>query len=484
MKLKSIWRSTAKEYPRLEKYIDRDIVVIGGGIAGYLTAFRLTEAGQSVTLLEADRLFSGTTGRTTAKISANQGSVYADLVRRYGESVALLYYQAQLDGMKGFEELVRRYDIDCDFKKTDGYIFSEEEPGKIDELFRTLRSFGADCGIVRNEPPFEKAAALKMTEQYLFDPLKFLSSLPAEFEIYENTRAIKVDVVNKLVYTGGGCVKAKKIIVATHYPIINPHGSYIMKLRQSTSYTIAVKEKCSQGMWLEERTEGLSVRPFREGTLFGGIDHRTGRIGKYGKFEKLMQRVKAQFGAVNITNGWAAQDVMTFDGMPMAGRYAKNLKDIYVVTGFNKWGMTNSMVCASILTDAILERGNPYSELFSPSRRIKKNLVPFISNAFTNLSEIFLGYFRFTIKGASEILPGQGMIVFYRGKRRAVYRDEDGKLYVIGRMCPHMHGELKWNGDTKSWDCPCHGSRFDIYGNILSEPSVKACKCKQQNPRL
>ena len=236
MKLKSIWRSTAKEYPRLEKYIDRDIVVIGGGIAGYLTAFRLTEAGQSVTLLEADRLFSGTTGRTTAKISANQGSVYADLVRRYGESVALLYYQAQLDGMKKFEELVRRYDIDCDFEKRDGYIFSVEEPGKIDELFRTLRSLGADCEIVQNEAPFEKATALKMTEQYLFDPLKFLSSLPVEFEIYENTRAIKVDVVNKLVYTGGGCVKAKKIIVATHYPIINPHGNYIMKLRQSTSY--------------------------------------------------------------------------------------------------------------------------------------------------------------------------------------------------------------------------------------------------------
>ena len=170
---------------------------------------------------------------------------------------------------------------------------------------------------------------------------------------------------------------------------------------------------------------------------------------------------------------------MTFDGMPMAGKYAKNLKDIYVVTGFNKWGMTNSMVCASILTDAILERGDPYAELFSPSRRIKRAFVPFISNAFTNISEIFLGYFRFTIKRTSGILPGQGMIVFYRGKRRAVYRDEDGKLYVLGRMCPHMHGELKWNGDTKTWDCPCHGSRFDIYGNILSEPSVKTCKYKQ-----
>lgn len=481
MKFESVWQGETKKYQGLEKDIDCDIAVIGGGIAGYLTAFKLAEAGRKVTLLEANRLFSGTTGRTTAKISVNQGSVYAELSARYGQSAAKLYYCAQEEGKREYAELVERHHIECDWMETDSYVFSEDGGSNLENVFEVLRGIGAECEMAYELPPFRGACALKMKGEYLFDPLKFLSALPVSFEIYESTRAVKVDTKRKLIQTDKATVRADKIIIATHYPIVNSRGGYFMKLRQSMSYTVAVREKCTENMYLNEREDGLSVRPYAEGTLFGGGDHRTGRIESERHFDRLKERAKSLFGADAVTHCWCAEDVMTFDGMPMAGRYSKNTADVYVVTGFNKWGMTNAMVCASVLTDAILKRKNAYAEIFSPQRHIKKSFGDFTSNAMTNAKGIILGYFGVSFKTAADVPAGSGMIVFYNGKRRAVYRDLEGNLHAIGCMCPHMHCELAWNGNTNTWDCPCHGSRFDIYGNILSEPAVKACKYEGKN---
>lgn len=479
MEFDSVWRGKEREYPRLESDIVRDIVVIGGGIAGFLTAFRLAEAGESVTLIEADRLFSGTTGRTTAKITCNQGGVYAELFARYGMSAAALYYKSQAEGMRRFANLVQRYSIACDWKETDSYIFSHTLSHRLESARRVMERAGAACEWKTGaDVPFGAACALKLGKQYLFDPLRFLSALPVGFEVYEHTRAVKIDAEHKTVQTESGTIQAKILIVATRFPVVNSHGGYFLKLRQSSSYVLAVSRK-TEGMYLEEREDGLSVRPYAGGTIVGGEDHRTGRTAG-GHFKNLEERVFRVLGATaeEVTHRWCAEDVMTFDKIPMAGRYAKNLGGVYVVTGFNKWGMANAMVCADILRDCILGRENLYAALFSPQRQIGGSLGAFLSNAATNVKGIVSGYFGMTFKTAADIPPGSGKVVRYQGKRRAVYRDESGKLYAIGRMCPHMHCELSWNGDTKTWDCPCHGSRFDIYGNILSGPAVKRCKCE------
>lgn len=476
IQFKPVWQGEKKEYPKLKGDIKRGIVVIGGGIAGFLTAFKLSEAGRQVTLIEADRLFSGTTGKTTAKITLNQGTVYSELNERYGKETAALYYNAQLEGMRGFAGLVKKYNIDCDWRETDSYIYSCGGKSNLDKTYAVLKNLGVNCKLEKDLPHLGANIALKISGQYLFDPLKFLTALPVNFEIFEHSRVLDVDVDTKKILTEDGSIKAETIVVATHFPIINSVGAYYLKLRQSTSYTIAVNRHLTEDMFLEEREDGLSIRPYYGGTLFGGGDHRTGRIKSSGNLEALKDRALKVFGTDTVVNFWCAEDVMTFDKMPMAGRYSRSTEGVYLVTGFNKWGMSNSMICGGLLTDLVLKRANPYAKLFSPQRHIKGALGDYLSNAFTNAKEIAKGYFSTTRKTVDDLPVNSGMIVRYKGKRRAVYRDEKGKPYAVGRMCPHMHGELKWNPYSKTWDCPCHGSRFDIYGNVISEPSAKHCK--------
>lgn len=233
-------------------------------------------------------------------------------------------------------------------------------------------------------------------------------------------------------------------------------------------------------MYLDEETDGLSIRPYAGGTVFGGFDHRTGRKKHADCFKKLKERANS-YGAETVCNCWAAEDVMTLDGMPLSGRYSEKLKDVYVITGFNKWGMANSMVCAEIIRDLILGKKSEYAQLFSPQRKIKGCFKDLLINILTNVGCISGAYLPFTVKSVANVRNGEGKVVRYKGKRRAVYRDENGKIHAIGRMCPHMHGELEFNCETKTWDCPCHGSRFDIYGNIISEPSAKHCKYFKEN---
>lgn len=477
--MSSVWEIEQKEYPSLDGDIERDTVVIGGGIAGYLAAFRLAEAGERVTLIEADRLFSGTTGRTTAKITYNQGNVYSELWRNYGKRMTAMYYRAQLEGMRGFKELKEKYNIDCDWEETDGYIFSVGDCRAPEKQFKALRAVGADCKLVHSAGKLNAACAVKAEGQYLFHPLKFLSALPVKFEIYEHTRAVEVDAENKIILTDRGRVSAKKIVVATRYPILGMKGGYVMRVYQSVSYTVATGLRAEGAMYLDSRDDGLSLRPYVGGSLLGGGDHRSGRNKSGGKFDALEKRASELFGATEVTHKWSAEDCMTFDGIPYVGQYAPRLEGVYVITGFNKWGMTNSMTAAAVITSLITGQNNEFAELYSPKRKMRGTLGKFLANACVNMAGIFLGYCRVTFKGADDIAPGSGKIVRYRGKRRAVYRDFDDKLYAIGRMCPHMHCELIWNADSRTWDCPCHGSSFDITGKVLEPPSTKSAKCEE-----
>ncbi len=474
----SVWQLNNKtDYPRLNEDIERENVVIGGGIAGFLTAYFLSKNKNPVTLIEADKLFSGTTSKTTAKISVNQGIVYSEICEKYSKTTAKLYYDSQIEGKKILLEQIENNNIECDLQQSSSNIFAKTKEELVYN-YNLLKEFGAECDLVKIFEEIDTKFAIKMQNEYMYDPLKFLSSLDVNFEIYEHTRAIEIDCDTKIIKTDCGKIKAKNIIIATHYPIINYHGGYILKLRPSESYLIATDKKAYDAMYLDAKENGITIRPYLNGNIIGGEDHRTGRIDCTDKLSLLKKYAKNYLDAENITHFWNAEDVMTADGIPMVGKYWKNSDGIYVITGFNKWGMTNSAISAQIICDYILNKENKYFDLFSPQRKIKGSFSEYFINAMTTLKDVILGYARITFKSVDTIKEGSGGVVRYKGKKRAVYKDFDGKLYVIGSMCPHMHGELKWNNSSKLWECPCHGSRFDKFGNIVSEPSIKHCKLK------
>ena len=474
----SIWQKSdadVKHYPRLRENLSVNALVIGGGIAGYLAAYKLASTGRRTVLIEGYRLFSGTTGRSTAKITYLQGDIYHRLMGSYGVSVAKKYYEAQRDGMEMIRSLVKEHDISCDWRVLDGCVYSSTDSEETQKIYCAMSDIGIKVSLKREDTPAGSTLAVCASQQYAFNPLAFLRSLPATFDIYENTRALKVDVTKKTVYTEEGSIHADLIVVATRFPVIDSHGSYYLKLRPSMSYTVAV-EGAGVGMtYLDAREDGLSVRPYGGGVTIGGFDRRTG-TGDGSAFDGLRAAAGRMFGARRICAEWAAQDCMTFDGLPYVGYYSPELRDIYVITGFNKWGMANSAVAAKLISALADGSEDPYEELYSPLRRRRGVAGGFIRNAARSAAYLIAGNLHFPLVTARSVAPGEGKVVRLHGKKRAVYKETDGRLYATEAMCPHLHAELKWNAETRTWDCPCHGSRFDRYGNILSAPAVNSCK--------
>lgn len=475
---KSIWETRPPEdlrrYGALEGDLRTDVLVIGGGMAGYLTAYRLAATGRKVTLVEGYRLFSGTTAKSTAKITYHQGEVYPTLVKNYGSEVAAMYYAAQCDGMRGYYELVKRHCIDCDWQMLDSYVYSRREE-QTEKLLDAMLKAGIACRSEKLEYGGSAVSAVKAENQFSFDPLRFLRALPVNFDIYENTRVIAMDAENRLAVTPNGNIKADTIVVATRYPIIDSHGSYFFKLRPSMSYTIAVKGAQADATYLDIRENGLSIRPYGGGVTIGGCDRRTGTKGN-DAFAELERSAAEFFPGKEIEARWSAQDGVTFDGLPYIGSYSPELRGVYVIAGFGKWGMANSMVAANLITDLVEGRREDYAEIFSPSRKTKGAAGGYVRHAFRSAAYIVLGNLHYPLVTARKIRAGEGKVVNLNGKKRAVYKEADGRLFAIEAMCPHLHAELKWNPLACTWDCPCHGSRFDRYGNVLCAPAVRSCK--------
>lgn len=378
-------------------------------------------------VLEGQTVGCGTTGHTTAKITAQHGFIYAQLLSSLGAEQAARYYDINSRAVKAFEALAAR--IPCDFEEKTAYTYTRNDPEKLEREQEAYGRLSIPYAFQEHPPlPFASAGALGMTGQAQFHPLKLLYALAEHLTVYEHSFVHTLR--GRTALTEHGAVTAKHIILATHFPMVNIPGAYFMKMYQHRSYVLALESAPElDDMYVDERPDGHSFRRYQNLLLLGGGDHRTGKHG--GGFAELRGLATRAYPKATECASWAAQDCMPLDDLPYIGVHRRTTPQLSVATGFHKWGMTGAMVASMVLSDLILHGSSECAALFSPQRSMLKPQL--LQNALSSAA---------------------GLLSF-------------------GKRCPHMGCALKWNATERSWDCPCHGSRFDERGGILNGPAKR-----------
>lgn len=481
--MNSIWLEGLErtEYPTVSENMSKNIVVIGGGIAGILIAYELASRGEEVTLLEANQVLSGVTSCTTAHVTALQGYVYQKLLSIQSLEFAKRYYESQIEAIARYEKRIKKHKIECDWERHDAVLYTHTHVKKLYKEFSTLQKIGADVKMEQSValPNFSNVQTIRMLNQASFHPLKFLVQLPKKFEIFEQTRVVNVDLrLKKLITDRGYEIMAKKIIIATNYPIVNVRGGYFLKLKQSNSYALGLKAKSTEDLIQSDIDEGITLRRWRDYAIVGGLDHETGKDDDIVRITELKKQANAMFRA-KAEFAWCANDVMTYDGVPFAGTLTAKHDEVFVCTGFNKWGMANAMACSLVIADAITGNLNRFAPVFCPQRKNISAKILF-SNLGSAIWNVGIKPLILPFSIAKNLPKDSGKIVWYRGKKKAVYKDASGELHACQPYCKHMGCQLSFNDSAKTWDCPCHGSRYDVDGNILKAPTTEHL-CKQTN---
>lgn len=480
--MQTLWTMDSYIAPRppLERDIITDAVIIGAGMAGIMTAYELTRRGVGCIVLEADRIASGTTGATTGKLTAQQGLIYAGLIRNFGLEYAIAFARANELAIDSVERIVKRAGIDCGFERLSAYLYTTHEPKAILEEAAAAKRAGIDAHIVKNTAlPFTINAALEFRNQAQFHPLKFISSIAEGLNIYERSAVVRVG--SDSVLTANAAVRAKHIIFCSHFPFVNIPGFYFMRMHAERSYIVAMDGVAPLGgMYYGIDGDGLSFRSSGSRLLIAGGNHRTGENPHGHAYAPALKAAGEYYPGANELLRWSAQDCMTLDNVPYIGRYSPIAANWFVATGFRKWGMTSSVIAANIISDMITGVDNPFAPIFSPRRfnasASIKSLVGELSHSIRGIGR---GAFAVPKESLSSLQPGQGGIVEHDGGRVGVYRDASGRCYLVSARCPHLGCELSWNSDELSWDCPCHGSRFDYMGRLISNPAVEGLKNEQ-----
>lgn len=476
---KKLWSSKATIESRdtLLKDLECDVLVIGGGIAGVLTAFYLSQNSINTVLVEASSVCSGQTAGTTAKITSQHGACYNEIEKKFSTSWAVLYADANEHAVDEFERLISNEHIDCDFVRLPSYLYSLNSVDSIEQEYNFTRKSAINAKLARNtELPFEVKIALSYENQAQFNPYPFISKLAKSITVFENTRVNKVE--DNTAYCKNAKIKARKIVFATHYPIVNFPGLYFARMHQSRSYVIAVKNApILKSMYYSVDKGGLSFRSYNEYMLISGCSHRTGEKPTVNNpYEYLFRKALEFYQDAQLCYNYSAQDCMTPDYMPYAGCYAKSRPDWYVMTGFSKWGMTNSMICAKLVSDLILGVKNPLEPVLSPSRFNLSTVKPVLNEVSHAVKGLSKSAFRIPMDSLSDVERGSAKVVMYGGKRCGVYRSEEGEIFAVSARCPHLGCALSFNSAEKTWECPCHGSRFSYTGELLDSPAQISLK--------
>ncbi|WP_139365126.1 FAD-dependent oxidoreductase [Litchfieldia alkalitelluris] len=481
------------QFSQLSEDIEVDVVIVGGGITGITSAYLLCKEGLRVAILEAGKLLNGTTGHTTAKVTAQHDLIYDEFINHLGHTKARMYYEANTEAMKFIKNTVKEHNIDCDFTKQDAFLYATTEKynSKLEKELEAYQKLEIE-GELENSIPFDIKIlnALSMKNQAQFHPLKYLSHLLQEVVnsgglLFENTIAVNIEEEDRKVNVrtrNDYSVKADYALACSHFPFYEGTGLYSTRMYADRSYVLAVKTEREYpgGMYLSVDQPSRSLRSVKingdNAVLVGGESHKTGQgkdtLEHYKALEKFSKDV---LNSNKILYRWSTQDLITLDKVPYVGAITASHPQILIATGYRKWGMTNGTAAARLLRDIVMKRENPYEELYTPSRfYADPSLKVFFRENFDVAKHLIKGKLEISEKEVSDLSTDEGAVVSIEGKRKGAYKDSNGKLHIVDTTCTHIGCEVNWNHGDRTWDCPCHGSRFSYTGEVIEGPAEKS----------
>lgn len=496
----SYWSTSVEreQYPQMQGHEHADAAVIGAGMVGILAAWELAKRGRKVVLVEAGKVADGVSAYTTAKITSQHSLLYQDLIKYFDKDTARLYFEANEEGLDYVESTARELEIDCDLEEADAVVYATSPMGKSQILkeVEAYQKLGIEGYYSTDIPDFPDrlTAAIGIPHQAQFHPVKFLLGVLQDFvrlggRVFEQTRATEVgQEEQKVVYMENGSqLHAAKVILATHYPLNDADGLYFARLKATRSYGVMGKptRPVPKGMYITAESPTRSFRMVRDEQgeqqlLIVGDSHWTGRdSGDMNQhYLNLKQYGEEHFGIIEWTSQWSTQDLTTLDYIPYIGKLNSATEDVLIATGFNKWGMAQGALAGKMLVELCLGMDNRYAELFDPTRTHlnRRSLLSLAKENTGVAKELIGGKVAPPVVPFSEIGLDEGGLIKVEGDVLGVYRNPEGDLYHVDPTCTHLGCTVNWNNAEKTWDCPCHGSRFSYTGDVLEGPAVRPLK--------
>ncbi len=490
----SLWLATTPStaYDPLENGLSVDVAVIGGGIAGLTTALELTERGRSVAVVEADRILEGVTGHTTAKLTSQHGLIYDQLRSSFDLETARQYASANEAAIDAVEERVEAWGIDCHFERTPSYVYTEspEDIETIRAEVATAKRVGLSATFVKETPlPFAVEGAVRFDEQAQFHPRKYLLALADAIVeehrnyIFEETRATGLESGSPChVETDRGEIVADDVVVATHFPFAD-RGGYFARMHPHRAYLLAVSLERSppEGMYYSTATPAATLRPAsangEELLIIGGQSHKPGLegISASERYRRCARYAREHFAVDDIEYRWSTMDYSTVDSIPFIGQLGPTTDNVYVATGFSGWGMSGGTVAGTVLADLICDGESSWADRFDSLRVTPKASAKRFLEENTKVGASFVADRITSFLSREDIptTPDEATLARRRGRAMGVYRDDDDTLHAVSAVCPHMACLVRWNDAERTWDCPCHASRFDYTGDVISGPALE-----------
>lgn len=474
---KSIWMDDLnnKTYSKLENNITCDILIIGGGITGISTAYFLKKCNKKIVVVDSNRIATGTTAKSTGKLTFLQDNVLENVIKIYGKKIANLYLKSQQDAIELASNIIKDNNIDCNFQKVKSYLFTMKKSNvkKLDEIFDTLKN-NVELSYQKNIPIKTSCIkALESNDTYVFHPVKFVTGMAKcikdNVKIYENTRIISIEKKKNLWYarTKENIISAKQVVLACHYPFFLIPYFFPFKTTIEKSFLAAVKvDEVKSFSAINIDSNVLSFRYHSDKENYFIMCSETNDLSKNINDLKFQHKLlkKLQYYTPNKASySWSNHDIITFDYLPLTGKIDENL---YIATGFNTWGMTNGILAGKVISDILLKKKNNYVKLFNPLRA-NKPITNLINYNFKN----GLSFVDTKINKNRTFYKSNVKIVKENGIWYGVYIDENNVEHKVKNKCPHMKCNLSFNYQNKTWDCPCHGSSFDIDGNMIYGPA-------------